>query len=183
MISVAPPVGRYAPDFELPDSDGTVHHLFRYLETWQAVVVVMLSSQCPGIETCVRELNALQTEFSPQGITVVGISANDDKQVPEDSYDRMKAFADAYHLQFPYLRDVTQDVARTFGAESIPQAFLVDADWKVRYAGAVCSLPHESDTVIPYLREAIAQLLAGEPITVPSTPTTGCPIKWRSSIG
>lgn len=182
MISVAPPLRNYAPDFELPDVHGTVHHLARYLETWQAVVVVMLSNQCPEVNSCIQTLNALQTEFAGQRLAVIGINPNDEKQVPEDSYNRMMEFAHTFGIQFPYLRDVTQDVARTFGAEATPQAFLIDATGQIRYNGAVCSSSGSSHATTPYLREAIAQLLAGEPVTTPVTQPTGCPIKWRSSL-
>ena len=33
-------IGAYAPDFELPGTNGTVHHLARYLDDYRAVVVV-----------------------------------------------------------------------------------------------------------------------------------------------
>ncbi len=188
MISVAPPIGNYAPDFELPDVHGTVHHLTRYLETWQAIVVVMLSSQCPDVRSCIRELNAIQAEFASQQVTVIGINANDEKQVPEDSYSQMKGFVEAYSIQFPYLRDVTQDVVRTFTAETTPQAFLIDAAGKIRYIGAVGDSGGTAQSTAPQppsspLREAIAQLLAGEAIAVPITQATGCPIRWRKAAG
>jgi peroxiredoxin len=181
MISVAPPIGKYAPDFELPDIHGTVHHLTRYLETWQVIAVVMLSHRCPDVRSCIQELNAIQSEFASQRVMVIGMNANDEEQVPEDSYGQMKAFAETYTIQFPYLRDVTQDVARTFGAETTPQAFLIDNTGKIRYIGALRHSSDPSQPAKPYLREAIAHLLAGEPIAVPITQATGCPIRWRNS--
>jgi hypothetical protein len=34
-------------------------------------------------------LKALQAEFEPQGVTLIGINANDANQFPEDSFDAM----------------------------------------------------------------------------------------------
>jgi len=42
-------IGHYAPDFELPGIDDTVHHLARYLEKFQAVGVVMMRNHCPYV--------------------------------------------------------------------------------------------------------------------------------------
>jgi len=179
MIDVAPPIGQYAPDFELPGINSSVHHLARYLETWKAVVVVMLSHACPEVEACIQTLKALQSEFAPQQLTLVGINSNDEKQMPEDSFEQMKNFAKSHDLNFPYLRDVTQDVARTFGAEKTPQVFLLDTRGRICYTGAIQGPSGSADTSTPYLKEAIAQLLSNQPITVPVTPATGCPIHWR----
>jgi len=184
MIGLAPPIGRYAPDFELPSVDGTVHHLTRYLEINRAVIVVVMSNDCPAVRACVSELNALHQQFSTQGIAVIGINANDDMQASNESYQSMKRFAQTHALQFPYLRDMTQDVVRTFGAEKTPEAFVIDTEGKIQYTGAVVPANNVQRSVtIPALntplREAIAQLLSGRAITVSSTPVVGCPILWR----
>ena len=38
-------IGKYAPDFELPGTDGTVHHLARLLEQHRAIAVVFMCNQ------------------------------------------------------------------------------------------------------------------------------------------
>lgn len=179
MMKTATPIGQYAPDFELPDTTGSVHHLARYLENGNAVVVVIMSNHSPGDQPYLEELKALQTEFSPQGLAVVGINGNDDVQRPDDSYAHMKLFAQQQALNFPYLRDMTQDVVRTFGAEKTPEAFLLDATGKIQYAGAIYSPSASSSPFKTPLREAIAQLLSSHSITVPITAVDGCPILWR----
>jgi peroxiredoxin len=186
MIGLAPPIGRYAPDFELPDTTGSVHHLTRYLEVKRAVVVAVMGNACPETQACVQELNALHRQFSSQGVVIIGMNANDDAQAPNESYHSMQAFAQQHGLQFPYLRDMTQDVVRTFGAEKTPEAFLIDEEGKVRYTGAILPASRAYATAgqpvdqTP-LRQAIAQLLAGQPISVASTPVIGTPILWRNA--
>ncbi|NJR64430.1 MAG: thioredoxin family protein [Leptolyngbyaceae cyanobacterium CRU_2_3] len=173
-------IGSYAPDFELPGTDGLVHHLTRYLERFQAVGVIIMCNHCPYVRLYLDRLKQIQTDFQNQGFILIGINANDDQSHPEDSFERMSAFATEHQLNFPYLRDLTQDVARSFEAARTPEAFLIDGLGIVRYRGAIDDDPQNPQAVqAPYLRNAIAQLLALQAITVHSTTALGCSVKWR----
>jgi hypothetical protein len=92
----------------------------------------------------------------------------------------MRAFASHHQLNFPYLRDVTQDVARGFGVEKLPQVFLLDRAGIVCYIGQIDDNADDIEGVrVPYLRQAIAQLLDGKTIHPDSTEPVGCQVKWR----
>jgi peroxiredoxin len=180
METMGTVVGAYAPDFELPGVDGEVHHLARYRERFQAIAVVIMCNHCPYVRQYLDRLKQLQADFQEQGVTLVGINANDETRYPEDSFDQMKAFTAEHQLNFPYLRDVTQDVARSFGATSTPEVFLIDRQGILRYSGAVDDNVHQPDAVNhAYLREAIAQVLSGTDPAISSTTATGCSVKWR----
>lgn len=181
MEKTATPIGNYAPDFELPGVDNTVHHLARYLEKNRAVCVVFMCNPCPYVGLYLDRLKQIQTDFQNQGVILMGINANDAVQSPEDSFENMKAFAEQHQLNFPYLRDPTQDVARSFGAETTPEAFLLDSEGVVRYNGGIDDNAHEAELVQQhYLRDAIAQVLNGESIAQAATQPIGCSLKWRS---
>ncbi|WP_416672728.1 thioredoxin family protein [Egbenema bharatensis] len=172
-------IGHYAPDFELPGTDGSVHHLAKYLQTFRAIGVVIMGNHCPYVQSYLDRLKCIQTEFFHQGVTLIGINPNDDNQCPEDSFDAMKSFVIEHQLNFPYLRDVTQDVAQGFGAKWTPEVFLIDQAGLIRYGGAIDDSPQTPDAVtVRYLRDAIEQLLAGRG-EVGSTTAVGCPVKWR----
>lgn len=174
-------IGCYAPDFEIPGIDGQVHHLSRYLGQYRAVGVVIMCNHCPYVQLYLDRLKALQTEFGSQGFTLVGINANDETHYPEDSFENMVAFARSRELNFPYLRDVTQDVARSFGAERTPEVFLIDHQGVICYVGLIDDNPQDPGAVTqPYFRQAIANLLAHQEIQPKSTSSIGCSIKWRS---
>ncbi|WP_239651755.1 redoxin domain-containing protein [Neosynechococcus sphagnicola] len=115
-------IGDYAPDFELPGIDGNVHHLARYLERFQAVAIIVMCNHCPYVKGYLDRLKQLQETFQDQGCTLIGINANDADRYPEDSFDSMKTFASNHQLNFPYLRDVTQEVARSLGAGKTPRS-------------------------------------------------------------
>lgn len=118
-------IGSYAPDFELPGVDGEVHHLAQYLEKYRAIGVIFMCNHCPYVGLYLERLKQIQTDFLASGFTLIGINANDATQYPEDSFENMKAFAATRNLNFPYLRDPTQDVARSFGASITPEAFFI----------------------------------------------------------
>jgi peroxiredoxin len=175
-------IGSYAPDFELPGIDGSVHHLARYLEKYQGVCVIFMSDLCPYVRAYLDRLKQLQTEFKDQNVTLIGINSNDATQFPEECLENMMTFKATHHLNFPYIRDITQDVAKGFGAEKTPEAFLLDREGVIYYRGQIDDNAEEPTAVkIPYLQQAIAQLLAGEQISTPETEAMGCLIQWRQS--
>ena len=64
-------------------------------------------------------LKEIQAQFKAQKLhPFIGINPNDSHQVPEDSFEEMKNFATQNQLNFPYLRDPNQDVARGFQAQN-----------------------------------------------------------------
>lgn len=174
-------IGNYAPDFELPGVDGTVHHLAQYQEKYRAIGVIFMCNHCPYVGLYLERLKQIQADFQNKGFTLIGINANDAAQYPEDSFENMKAFANTHELNFPYLRDPTQDVARSFGASTTPEAFLLDRQAVLCYGGSIDDNAQASALVqVSYLRNAIAQLLTGEEVTQSYTQPVGCSLKWRS---
>lgn len=174
-------IGEYAPDFELPGIDNSVHHLARYLQKFRAVGVVFMCNHCPYVQLYLERLKQIQAEFASQGFTLIGINPNDAEQLPEDSFDHMKLFGEKHALNFPYLRDVTQDVAQSFGATKTPQAFLIDQAGILCYCGQIDDNPDRPTAVSQsYLRTAIAQILSGNAIAPAATSPVGCSIKWRT---
>lgn len=174
-------IGGYAPDFEIPGVDGQVHHLARYLEQHRAVGVVFMCNHCPYVRQYLDRLKHIQADFQPQGVTLIGINPNDAERYPDDSFENMQRFAADYQLNFPYLRDVTQEVAQSFGAEKTPHVFLLNQQGILCYSGRVDDNANEPQAVREnYLRAAIAKVLSGEMTTPTSTEPIGCSVKWRS---
>lgn len=182
MEIVGTSIGAYAPDFELPGTDGAVHHLARYLESHRAIVVVFMCNHCPYVKLYLDRLKQLQEAVRSQGVTLIGINSNDDQQFPDDSYENMKTFAAENQVNFLYLRDVTQDVASAFGAQKTPHVFLLNQQGILCYKGAIDDNAQTPSAVTQsYLQDAIAAVLKGEAISPTSTDPVGCSVKWRNS--
>lgn len=180
MEMTGTPIGSYAPDFELPGIDDQVHHLARYLEKYRAVGVVFMCNHCPYVRLYLDRLKQIQADFLEQGVTLIGINANDALQYPDDSFENMKVFAEENQLNFPYIRDVTQDVALCFGAQKTPEVFLLDSQGIVCYRGQIDDNANDATAVQEsYLENAIRQLSNTRPIEVSQTEAIGCSLKWR----
>ena len=174
------PIGSYAPDFELPDTQKNVHHLARHLERFRGVGVIFMCNHCPYVQRYLERLKQIQADLEAKGFTLIGINANDARQFPEDGFDQMNAFVMQHQLNFPYLWDPTQDVALSFGAEKTPHAFLLDSQGILRYRGGIDDNAEAPASVkIQYLRQAAVQVLNGETVTLTATEPIGCSLKWR----
>jgi len=163
-------IGNYAPDFEIPGVDKEVYHLAKYLRTHALVGVVFLSNCCPIVRSCLPRLKEIQAKFSPSAVlTVVGINSNDSYQAPEESFEKMQAFAQEMQLNFPYLWDSTQDVALGFQVQVTPEMFVVDRQGLILYGGSIEGLGDD----------LIAAMLGGEDFSPQSSEAMGSPIAWR----
>ncbi|MEA5469742.1 thioredoxin family protein [Spirulina sp. 06S082] len=175
-------IGNYAPDFELPGIDGEVYHLASSLELLQGLGVAFISHECPYVQLYLDRLKQIQGEFGDRGFSLMAINANDSDRVPSDNFEQMKIFAQEQTLNFPYLRDPSQDVALGFKVEGTPEVFLVDKSGIICYRGAIDDCPESPQTVTKhYLRNAIAALLENKPISPAKTALVGSPLKWREA--
>ena len=91
----------------------------------------------------------------------------------------MKIFARENDLNFPYLLDDTQDIARSYGAVRTPDPFLFDNNRRLVYHGKI------NDAVEPgmspterTMEENIRKILRGERVEEDFDPSVGCSIKW-----
>jgi peroxiredoxin len=180
LETIDTPVGSYAPDFELPGIDNQVHHLSRYLESLRSVGVISMCNHCPYVVWYLDRLKQIQAEFSPSGFTLIGVNGSNAHDHPGSSVDGMKAFAQRYELNFPYLWDSTQDVTRSFGAIATPTAFLIDHQGILRYKGQIDNHPHDAAAVgEDYLRNAIVSLFQDQIPPQPQTEQFGTALVWR----
>lgn len=175
-------IGSYAPDFELPGADGTVHHLARYLESHQAVCVIFMCNHCPYVKAYLDRIAQLHQDYLPKGVAIIAMNPNDATQFPEDSFAAMKTFVVDQKITYPYLRDETQDVAHTFDAIKTPHAFLLNQQGILVYSGAIDDNAKDASAVqVTYLRNAIDNILAGQGVKLAKTEPIGCSVKWRES--
>jgi peroxiredoxin len=172
-------IGQRAPDFLLPGVDGREHSLSAFKHK-KIVVVVFTCNHCPYVQAYEERLIALQRDFAGAGVQVVAINANDAAGYPEDGFDNMVKRAQSRHYNFPYLRDETQRVARSFGAEYTPEAFVLNSKFEARYIGRIDdNWQHPEKVKSQDLRNAITAVLAHKPVENPVTHAIGCTIKWK----
>ncbi len=184
-------LGDAAPDFRLLGIDGR-HHTPADYRAAKLLMVVFLSNHCPYSHAAETRLIPLAKEFKAQGLEVVAINPNspDGVRIDElgyskynDSYDEMKRYARDAGFPFPYLYDGdTQAIAKAYGCLATPHVFLFDEARTLRYVGRVDDSRFEDPASVtsPDARNAVVELLAGRPVSKPSTPVVGCSTKWNT---
>jgi peroxiredoxin len=171
-------VGAAAPAFALPAVDGTTVSLDDFADK-KAVVMVFTCNHCPTAIQYEDRLVSLQADYAPKGVQLVAINPNETDGHPTDSFEHMVQRAKDKGFNFPYLRDESQEVAKAYGAVRTPHVFLVDGQGKVAYHGRIDDNPEDAGAVgRSDLRAAIDEVLAGKPVSVPTTKPIGCSVKW-----
>jgi len=177
-------LGTKAPDFRLPDTDGTMVSLGDF-DDYKGLVVVFMCNHCPYVKHIRDALAEFARRNTPLGVGTVGINSNDVVSHPADSPERMREEAQAAGYTFPYLFDETQDVAVSYGAECTPDFFLFDESKCLVYRGQFDDSRPGNDVEITGkdLQSAVDALLNAEPPLAHQAPSVGCNIKWKAKTG
>ena len=171
-------LGSAAPDIELPDTEGRHHRLVPPDEA-PAQVVIFTCNHCPYALAWHDRLMAAARDYAAEGVRFVAVNPNDAERYPADSYEAMQERVRAEDWSMPYLRDAHQDAARTFGARTTPDVFVLDGAGRLRYRGAPDPDYRDPEQDAAWLREALEDLLAGREVRRPETDPVGCSVKWR----
>lgn len=168
-----------APNFELPGIDGKTYTLDDFSE-FDVLCIVFMCNHCPYVQAVIDRLIKLQDEFKDKRVRFVGINSNDSENYPEDSFEKMSEYADSWGLNFPYLRDETQEVAKKYKAQCTPDIFVYDKERKLVYHGRIDDNWKEPEKAEKHeLKKAIENLIKGEIVDENQNPSMGCSIKWR----
>ena len=169
--------GSSAPNFRLKGTDGMTHSLQDYKS--KAMLVVFICNHCPYVKARIDDIVSLQSKFRPSELQVIGINSNDEKY-EDEGFDNMIRFAKEHELNFPYLIDVSQDVARSYGAVCTPDPFLF-VDGKLAFHGRINdALEPEARPTVSVMENNVRMLLNGEMLEKDFDPSIGCSIKWKN---
>ena len=176
------PLGTKAPDFSLPNVDGSTVSLSNLADS-KGLVVIFMCNHCPFVIHLRSELAAFAKEYQEKGLAVVGISSNDVSTHPDDSPEKMKEEAAAAGYTFPYLYDESQDVAKAYRAACTPDFFVFDSEQTLAYRGQFDDSRPGNELPITGadLRAACDAVLAGQDASAEQKPSIGCNIKWIDS--
>ena len=172
-------IGDTAPDFALKNIDGKTVSLANY-ENAKGYVVIFTCNTCPYSVMYEQRIIELHDKYAAKGYPVIAINPNDPAVKAGDSYEKMQQRAAAKKFPFAYLLDDGQEVYPAYGATRTPHIYLLDADRKVQYIGALDDNPQDASAVTTkYVEEAIAALEAGKTPETTYTKAIGCGIKAK----
>jgi peroxiredoxin len=186
-----------APEFSLQGTDGATYTLDSFADN-EALLLVFTCNHCPYAKAKLPALNAMAEDYDD--VAVVGINPNVAEEYPEDSYERMCELVDDGTVRYDaYLRDESQEAARSYGATCTPDPFLfrrnesedargsleggeAQTGWKLAYHGRLDDAlnPDDEPSKEPgfEMRQAIEAVLAGDELDDDFRPSRGCSIKW-----
>lgn len=182
-LGAAPKVGDEAPDFALRAIDGRTETLAEHRGKY--VVLEWLSPDCPMVQRQYvgGHMQKLQAEETARGVIWLTIDSSakgkEGYLTPEEAaawIEKQRSACSAFLL------DTDGRVGRLFGARSTPHFFIIDPAGKLIYSGAIDSIatadPAALGKATNYVRLALQQARAGQPLTHPSTRPYGCAVKY-----
>src|ERR1017187_7145826 len=141
-----------------------------------ATVLVFYSAECPISNSYSPTLKSLVDDFPAKKVKWIGVCVD-----PDLSDADVQAHGRDFGLKFPLARDKQGFLARKLGAKVTPEAFVIDADGRVRYHGRIDDQfaerrkrnanPTEND-----LKDALTAVLNGKDVKAPAVEAVGCPL-------
>ncbi len=172
-------IGRKAPGFNLPATDGHTYALDDFADV-PVLVVFFTCNHCPAVIGSDEITRATAEKYADRGVRFIGINSNSKNTYAEDSFPNMVERMEKQRFPWLYLHDATQDVARAYGALRTPHFFVFDRERRLIYTGRGTDSPRDpSKITVNDLDRALAEHLAGHPVSVPTTNPIGCNVKWE----
>ncbi|MCA0301965.1 MAG: redoxin domain-containing protein [Proteobacteria bacterium] len=181
--AAGPDVGQPAPLFTATDSTG---------KTWsladlkgKVVVIETTNHDCPYVRKHYNagNMQAQQREAASKGVvwlTSASSATGEQGYVTAQQANELTKSRNA--APAAVLLDPQSKVARAFGATVTPHLYIVDAKGTLVYKGGIDSIPSADVADIPkatqYVRVALDEVLAGKPVSNPSTRPYGCSMKY-----
>ncbi len=136
-------------------------------------VVCFLGTECPLAKLYGGRLQLLADEFDSRGVTLLGVNSN-----AQDSPTEIVAYAEKHGIEFPIAKDADQSIAIALNATRTPEVFVIDPLGIVRYQGRIDDQYEpgiaRAEPTRHDLRDAITNLIAGQPLARPAKPAVGC---------
>jgi len=171
LAGASAPRNEKAPDFTLSDPAGKAHTLYGIKDA-KATVLVFLGVECPMVARYAPRLAALHAEWSPKGVSFLGIHSN-----AGETADAVAAHAKRAGIRFPVLLDPQRKTADGLKVDITPTALVLDASFFVRYRGAIDDNKFEDRVKTRFLADSISSVLEGRDVRVPETTPTGCALQ------
>ena len=143
-------------------------------------LIMFICNHCPYVKAIIKDLVRDVKFLEDLGVKSAGIMSNDVKNYPDDSFENMISFSKLHDFSFPYLIDVTQNVAKEYGAVCTPDFFGYNKNLELQYRGRIRELKdlkpvREDDSDLKTAMTLVAETGKGPKNQIPSM---GCNIKW-----
>ena len=176
-------VGQPAPAFTATDVNGKAVSLADF--KGRTVVLEWVNPGCPFVQKHYRSANmqGTQQDAAAKGVVWLTISStaadSEDFLAPAELEQWMRA---QKAVPTATLMDSAGRIGRAYGARTTPHLYIIDPAGTLVYAGGIDNQPSTNVADIPgatnHVKAALAEALAGRPITQATTRPYGCSIKY-----
>ena len=182
LESILIPLGTKMPEFTLKDPYDKVYKgSEQYGE--RGLLIGFFCNHCPYAIAVWPRFIRLAKYARGMKINTIAINPNINPDYPEDSPEKMKEKIKEWGIDFPYLVDENQDIARAFKAQCTPDIFLFNKKYELIYHGRLDDhWQDESKVTREELKEALNNHAAGLPLDKKQRPSMGCSIKWLNAV-
>jgi peroxiredoxin len=178
-------VGKAAPNFSLPGSDGAEHSLSDFKGKF--VVLEWLNPECPYVRKHYESGNmqALQKKYTEKGVVWLSVNSSAIGKQGHLTQETAKEFiADKKASPTSILLDPEGRVGKLLGASATPHMFVINPSGNLIYAGAIDDNDSTRLSSIEgannYVARALDEAMSGSAVTVASTQAYGCSVKYAT---
>ena len=179
-----PSVGSPAPALMLTDTNGKQHNLADY--KGKHVVLEWVNFGCPFVKKHYESGNmqATQKKAVDKGVVWLSVcSSAEGKQGHMAAADWNEEIADRKLASTAVLLDESGAVGKAYGAKTTPHMYIVNPEGVLVYKGAIDDKPSTDKADIPgarnYVLAALDESMAGKPVSMASTQSYGCSVKYK----
>ena len=180
----APQIGQPAPEFTLTDSNGTSHNLSDFKGKF--VVLEWLNHGCPFVQKHYDggNMQGLQKEYTGKDVVWLSIvSSAPGKQGHMSPEETNKAKEEKGAAPTAVLLDEDGTVGKLYDAKVTPELFVINPEGTLIYAGAIDDKKSvdaaDIEGATNYVKQALDEALAGNPVSTPQTEAYGCSVKYN----
>ena len=184
-LAIEAEIGKSAPDFTLPDSQGKSHSLSDY--EGKIVVLEWLNHGCPFVQKHYDSGNMqkLQKTYTEKDVVWFSIiSSAPGKQgycTPEQANEITKEKDGA---PTAVLLDPEGTVGKSYGAKTTPHMFIISKEGILVYNGAIDDIRSTNiddvNKAQNYIQMALDEQLAGKDVSVKTSQPYGCSVKYKN---
>jgi peroxiredoxin len=151
-------------------------------ETAKGFVIVFTCNTCPVAQKYEQRIIQLAEKLNDKEWPLIAINSNDEGMSPGDSFDKMQSRAKSKKYSFPYLHDESQSIVNAFGATKTPHFYVLDANKKIKYIGALDDNAEDVSAIkTRYVENAIGAIEKNQDPNPSFTRAVGCGIKKRTT--
>lgn len=172
-----PEIGKPAPAFALPDTEGKLHRLSDH--KGRVVVLCWVQAGCAEVKS--------QFDSGPMGKLPMAMGAHNIQWLAINPLPATDPLGGAkgsllakeqLHLKFPLLVDPAGLTTKSYAVTKSPTVAVIDADGVLRYFGAIDNAPlgvtPSGEKFTNYLEQALLGVIEGKSITQSRVTAYGC---------